>query len=1809
MKRAVAFLLTCGLVLQSTAGNPVFVLAEPGNMDSPITEADSSSLEENEENSHSTQEIPATDTDSGEEQEVPSGDVQATVNTEETETDETVQVTEEAAESETVVDSIENDQDESVVLSQESPDQEMTEEVQENEEIQENTEKAVSGSISIRLISALDVKKTHSFHVSLTKEGYAGFSSDVELQAQTENNTASEKEITISDLEAGSYTLTIGGSGFATYTQNLEVSGDSSKVTVYTDEISGFDYSSKAHPGVLRYGDVTGDGEIDKEDTNRLIDAMESGSQDSACDLNGDDEVDIADLQYSARSMNQGSILASVEKSIAPETAGGTVSNGALVSGSIEELLKNSQSVQVKPSDGTGISAENPVQVEFTFEEENGIAMDGLTLQSPAGTDGEITAGVFEIEYVDENGVIQTLQAVFEDGVSRARSGGAIVTKEQDGTLVVNFNGQIAVKKVTFKITQTSGNSLAEISKVEFLNDMENRIPAPEMNIPGGLQAEAGNKEFTVSWKAEQNITGYEVMISQKDQPEKTEVFRTSETSLDVKSFGGQKLKNGTVYLVKVQSVNGQWKSGYGETIEVTPVTDEIPAPPDNVKAQGGYQKITVSWKQMEDTDSYNVYYKEKGTDDYTKIENITGTSYRIENLKDQTGYLIYVTGVNELGESGPSLEVAADTISIKPAQLPNYKLLNTSNGEGVLSSHIKSVTIDPGRATMKNSPLDEGSKNTGFGVVDKNNESYYLVNDWDDGASYAKTGLIFEFDASYQMDTITFAEPEDFASFRASVLYKNASGNMQGIGCTVNQKTSANGRKYYVIKLDQPVNTDKIQIRLGHYYGVQNKITVSEVNFYYYDSLEDDIEALFADDLFTTLREDVTAETLEELQTRLDTPDEVSGEYHPDRQQLQVELDHAKAILNEQNLSPALTISNSITAKKDTHLGFASGLNAWQPLGVTAHAGETVVIYVGSKNQNVGATTNLQVVATQVHAESDAMSQTVATLKVGRNEITVPSIQSTNVEKGGNLYIQYTGNSSSDEYAVRVSGGTDIPVLNLYGINDESQEKEAVTAYVAELEAYVAGLEEKHQAHQGSNSSVDYEYDAENCILNTTDIQLDQMMYTLPASQVLAGLGSGTTEERAERLYQSMKATDQMMTLFYQHKGLSNASDAGAKDRMPSQHLNIRYMRMFAGAFMYAGGNHIGIEWGSTTGLTQGVPIVSEEGKYVSGEWFGWGIAHEIGHNINQAVYAQAEITNNYFSQLAQSDNSNSSVRFSYDEVYDKVTSGTIGQSSNVFTQLAMYWQLHLAYDRDYNYMTYDTWTEQFDSLFYARVDSYARDTSRAPKPGGVALTLSGDNNQKFMRLACAAAEKDLTEFFERWGLVADETTKAYASQFEKEERAIYYVDDNSQAFEIANGTEGTIGGQDIVGKDTTASVSEENSNQVILTLTNTAENPDVVHGYEIVRIMKENGQETREVAGFTTENTFTDTVSSINNRVITYEVTAIDKFMNRSQSRTLEPIKIETDGSQVKDNWTITTNMTSEADMEIPADEHDPCAPEEKPASVTMIDYDDQNVYTGVSENDPEIVLQFNESVEVTALKYTLKGEGTPIRDYEILISNDGQNWTSVGQGAFDMTDGVDTVYFSEESDGAFMSTYDASYLKLVAKGQAGTEISVSEIDVLGPTGDNIEFRQADDGTYAIGYLSEAYEYADGQSIPEGSLVFAGSYKGNSAYNVVAVYDGDGNIVGGMDEEGTLTANQILLSDVPEEGELGDTYDGTWIYWIEPSENGEIRPEDIPDEVRAELYRVNNAQTNEGQRMVSDTLIVHLPDDLPSITLGSQK
>ncbi len=79
-------------------------------------------------------------------------------------------------------------------------------------------------------------------------------------------------------------------------------------------------------------------------------------------------------------------------------------------------------------------------------------------------------------------------------------------------------------------------------------------------------------------------------------------------------------------------------------------------------------------------------------------------------------------------------------------------------------------------------------------------------------------------------------------------------------------------------------------------------------------------------------------------------------------------------------------------------------------------------------------------------------------------------------------------------------------------------------------------------------------------------------------------------------------------------------------------------------------------------------------------------------------------------------------------------------------------------------------------------------------------------------------------------------------------------------------------------------------------------------------------------------------------------------------------------------------------------------------------------------------------------------------------------------------------------------------------------------------------------------------------------------------------------------------MEAYQTILAEVPENGNIEDVYDGTWIYWLAPGS-------DISNlkQVRAELYRVDDALTNEGQRMVSDSLFETVPTTLPPITLGN--
>lgn len=1724
--------------------------------------------------------------------------------------------------------------------------------VQDKQQTDEQQEKG-TGILEVKITSALPLSAASQVTVAIAGKETEGVSIKQEKTVTVSTEDAASAYARFADLPAGEYAVRVSAKHFADYTQDVSVSEDMlTRISVCSAQMKT---GSQAHPGWMLLGDVNGDKLVDEQDKQAMLQTLHAGEYREEKDVNQDQKVDLVDLQYVVQSMGENQ-LSTVETLRLPKE-GQVVSGTEISGGNLENLFQDSGKVQLKTASNQQISEENPVGLEFFLADEGKAApvLEGLTIQAVTetseGVENNITQGTVLVTS-EENGKenqyeIPVMTAAQKQTVSgresrrssrfaqmAARLQGARVTVDANGALTVDFGQQIAVKKVTIKITGTRKNApLVEIAKVEFVNDMESRIPVPELDIPEIRQVVAGNEALTVKWTKENNITGYEVYISgpvKKQNGNKEEIVRVADTMHHFVAINNAELKNFSTYTIKVRSVNGDWKSPWSEETKAIPQPQSVPEPPDNVTAEGGFLSVSVGWKSMDDAEGYMVYYREKGKGDFQPavkgfVETkdgkgkIEANKYTITELKNETEYEIYVKGWNALGWGKPSLTSLAVTRSELPPQVPNYKLINTPKGEGVLTEHITGAVIGGAYgAKMIGSVLDEGNAKSGLGLVDNDYASYWKLDDWDDGAANAGStsgnGMTITLDQEYEMSYLTFGavDPKGLIHL-AKIRYWNKTypTQEQSVGTTILEKTDKNGNRFYVVRFDHKITANKIHMRLGRTWVDRSSMKVGEIHFHQYDAIEGDILGLYADDTHTILKETVTETTISHLETRLEQTDE-NGEKHPLYDQLKLDLQTARDILSGQP-GETYTVINAITAQNDKHLGF-SGLNPWQPLGKTVYAGETIRVFVGHSSRRNGEKAELQLVTTQQHPESSTVSRTID-LKVGKNDIRIPQLTTKNFEQGGQLYIAYTGNNRQEKYAVRVQGGADIPVLNLYGKTGDERIA-AIKAYVKDLSVYQAGIESLHeQTHKGSeNKSVQYDYDVKNCILNTTDILLQPMLYSLPATQVWESIkGQGNLDEQVKTLDNGLKAMEDTMSLFYQHKGLSDdAPAAKGKNAWPSQHLNIRYTRMFAGAFMYASGNHIGVEWDSTkfAGVKKGSDL-------------GWGLAHEIGHNINQSSYSIAEITNNYFAQLLTI--KDRGTRFSDENVYRKVTSGTIGRDANVGTQLALYWQLHLAFDdQKDDHKRYEQYEEMFNQLFFARVDTYARNPEKAPKG---TLKLNGDADQNLMRLACAAAQKDLLAFFSRWGMVPDEETKAYAANYEKEEKALYYLNGAARDYRVDHRNAGgeIDESEAITGKDVATAKTEAQGSQVNVTITaRNGENTGIIAGYEIIRKITANGETQSQVVGYQPADShgnavYTDEVTAINNRVLSYEVKPVDQFMNYGNPVSAGKVKVETNGSLAKENWTAKTNMVSEDDQPIVPDETDPDSgydatpgkvTQKKENSVERI-FDGKTeegyVYRGkiLPDKAGEIVLDLHKQEQLTSLRY----QGSDLAKLQVEVSLDGTQWTTVKEnytGCTDAENRYKTVWFDavkEEEKDTWIGTYDARYLRLTVEGN--TEISIKEVELCGPSGDNLEFMSAGDSAVAaVGILKEAYAYDAANPsavIPAGSLLFTGTYKGNPAYNLVILYDQDGNVIGAKD--GKVEAEQLIFAEVPENGQLGETSDGTWIYYLTP---GNWTEETIKGQsVRGELYRVDDAKTLEGERVVSDTLPISVPDVLPEITL----
>lgn len=1555
-----------------------------------------------------------------------------------------------------------------------------------------------------------------------------------------ENEEYRYLNIKFSELTKGNYTIQLLGNGFTKYqSESIELK-EYSKRLYLSDR-----------KGTFAIGDVNKDNKIDILDYNLVVDQIGNTQPDTLVkyDLNCDAKIDIIDLTYVAKNSKAEEKQARIENTNpildATNISKVTTDVKTVVEGKIENLLNKSDEVVIlKLKEDKVISEENPVSLSMEFN--NPVEVQKVSLRPNGLTDANVPTKL-EIEVETVNG--EKITVPYEVNKEQAKVL-KLSEENSNNVIIINLGKQVAIKKITIKIVQTKNNTnLAEIAEVEFLNNVYEEIPAPKMDIPEGLQVTVGHKQVTAKWNHATNITGYKVKITGGG---KEQILETNNNTITVKE-----LENYTEYKLRVESVNGTWESGYSQEVIAIPIPNRLPPVPENIVLTGRNLRVDANWKSMEDTQSYNIYYRKAGTTEYTKIEKVTTTNYILYGLEDKTEYEIAISGNNHLGEGAKSANYKATTIGVDPALTHNYKLINTANGFNQKTAHIENLEYPAQSATSNYDTFD---------VVDNDYTSYWQFNSWDAGGLNAgKPSPIIVFDTIYKMDNLVVvpADSEPYSYDMCNIRYWDAEGKVQLVkNIGMQRKTSTNGKIYYEFNFAQPVEAKKIQVNFAStqaFYsgGQKGPLTIAEMKFYYYDDLEEQVKKLFKDDLRIELNQDVTIEKIQTLVDRTNTVDEVSKEYHPNRNIILNDLEYAKKILQDKNISEITTVDQNINNGRNAHLGFSFSLNDYQPLGIVAKAGDQLAIYVGTNNTNV----NLEVVFTQYYPEVGAWKQVQKNLIKGQNIIAVPQITAMDIERGGSVYIRYTSNQATNNpIKIRISGGQKIPVLDIHGITEEQELTNKMTTYLEELKSHVAGLETSY-AQKGET------YHEATSILNSTEIVMDDVILSMPASKILQGLTNGSSDSsvQVKRLSNTTKAFEEMMALFYKEKGLTkNSSDP--KNEWTGSRIGIRYTRMFDGAFMYAAGEHIGIGLGSVAGLMTGTLAMKEtNGSYTAKGYFGWGIAHEIGHVIDQSGMATAEITNNIFSLLAQTADDKTPSRLEssnkYKGIYQKVTSHTTGIPSDVFVALGMYWQLHLAYDNEPTLTATNT--------FYARLNTLYRNNTWGN---------TVDKYNTLIRFASVAAGKDLTDFFAAWGLQSNEATKTYLQEkgYEKETRPIYYLNDEARRYRLNGGTK----------LETTVSANLElvtQTKQTKLTFT-IANGQEKLLGYEIRR----NGQS----VGFTTDTEYIDELNALNNRVLNYEVVAYDKLLNEVGRVSLEPVKIEQDGTIRKNTFTAISNRRNENDENEYENENIVDG-----SIKNILDGDIQTVFNGNTKKvtsdktNPFIVIDLNDQLAICGLKYTASVQNetlteNTIQKYKIYVSKDNQTWDLVKTGSFNVTKENPTtqIYFDApgSTGGNQLYTTTAGYVKIEAIGAKG--ISGAEIDLIAPPGDNVSIKE--DNVYV---LQEDYQYAEGKEniIPAGYVIFKGEYRGNPAYNAGLLIDGKGNTVENY--------SQLFMAQLPENATLDEIASGHWIaYMTKESYEQMLKTQ----KAKLQMYRVNNAETLEGQRLVSDTFYINLKE-----------
>lgn len=597
-----------------------------------------------------------------------------------------------------------------------------------------------------------------------------------------------------------------------------------------------------------------------------------------------------------------------------------------------------------------------------------------------------------------------------------------------------------------------------------------------------------------------------------------------------------------------------------------------------------------------------------------------------------------------------------------------------------------------------------------------------------------------------------------------------------------------------------EPTKFQRLKIRVIK--GDQSWATLNELTFLKQDSIADKVYNMFTNDLMNELVDE--HDTIEEIETL-----EKEVNRHPLEEELMEYITRAKDVVQnpEQSKEYVYELESRGDSIKESQKRQMWNFQDWQPTGLAVKSEQKITVYVDAEPG--------EPLPHLVFKQMDVQNNGTININLnnGKNVITVPTISGTTIREGvpysGVLYTvnPYTQEQQSRMPKIKIEGAFEYPAFVLGEDSDE--------AIMKELEEYTEKLKKDPTLPDV------FEVFSKKNLVNT------RATYALDWYKKNNLLPSYTANKVDDILAESMK-----------YWGFDESSEVNSD-------FNYRYVSMLkyldGGGFMNAGNG--------ITGYNQ-----NEQGA-VLGYNTGWGLMHELGHNMDTTKMSVVEVTNNmlplHFEVLE-----GKASRFTQQNQYQ----------ANIFPKVTReYYSKNLWYpESDYTNLQHiaPLWQLQlYDETFWPRLQQEFRAN---PSLGG------GNWDNKHQAWAIAASnvmEMDLTEHFARHGFRVTEETAEHMKQYPKPTEKLWYMNDNKYL------KDGETFNENLDLKLHTK-VNKEN---VTLTMEIDRENNKSLLGYEIYRDGK--------LIGFTNTETYVDKEAKIGTNH-TYEVVAFSNDLNSAKA-----------------------------------------------------------------------------------------------------------------------------------------------------------------------------------------------------------------------------------------------------------------------------------------------------------------------------------